>query len=58
MKNVEVAVGVMEAPDVVVAHAVVHGQDQFDGVALFGEFCAESVDHIAQASGFDDWGTF
>ncbi len=45
----------VQVPDLVLAHAVVPGQDDLDGVATDLEFAAQAEYHVGQAADLGNW---
>ena len=56
--NPEIFVSDLQAPDLVVAHTIILGQYDFDGVTSNLELSAQAVDHISETPDLGDWGTF
>jgi hypothetical protein len=50
--DVEIGIGFVETVDAVVAHAVVFGEDDFDGMGAESEFFGEAVDDVGEAADF------
>ena len=50
--NPKIAEGFGEAPDPVVTHAIILGEDDFDGVTTNAKFTGEALDNITEAADF------
>ena|SRR5882724_10779359 len=48
----KIAVGFGEAPNAVVTHAIILGENDFDRVATNAKFTGEALDNIAEAANF------
>jgi hypothetical protein len=48
----KIAEGFGEAPDAVVTHAIILGEDDFDGVTTNAKFTGEALDNITEAADF------
>ena len=48
----EIAVSFCEAPDAVVAHAIIFGEDNLDWIATNAKFTGEALDNVTEAADF------
>src|SRR5262245_42398558 len=52
VRDPKIAVGFGEAPDAVVTHAIILGQNDFDRITTNTKFTGEALDNIAEAADF------
>jgi hypothetical protein len=48
----------MQAPNVVVAHVVVFGQNQLHTISLGRHLTTQAIHHVSKPARLNDWGTF
>ena len=48
--NPQIAIGLLQTPDMIVAHAIVFGQNDFNGVASYLKLVRETFNDIPQTA--------
>jgi hypothetical protein len=52
IRDPKIAVGFGQTPDAVVTHAIIFGEDDFDGVATYAELARQALDDIPEPADF------